>query len=101
MKKTLFVTLSAILFSVAAHAQSSRPYADLVVYRLFLKNYVAELHVDSNSKPKKSILRLDNGRKIKFAEEADALNYTCRQGWELVSSYRSHSGETHFILKKK
>jgi hypothetical protein len=99
MKKFLLLTAFGLLATAGAFAQSATKYCDLVVYRPGFKNYVAEMHVDGNSRTKESLVRDASGAPMKFASEADAINYLAKQGWELVTAY-SRSSETHFFLKK-
>ena len=98
MKKLLLISALSLVSAARAFAQNAIKYGDLIVYRPFLDRYVAELHVDGNVKTRFAFLRDQAGNKLKFASEADALNYVCKQGWELVSSY--YHSQTHFILKK-
>jgi hypothetical protein len=82
------------------YAQNPIKYCDLTVYRPFFKNYVAEMHVDGNVKTSQTLLRDNAGKPMKFASESDAVNYVAQQGWELVTAYNRHGGESHFFLKK-
>ena len=100
MKKTFCMFALITAFSLSAHAQNAGNYGDLVVYRLFLKNYVAELHINGNCNRKKTLLKDTAGSNRKFASQIDALNYVSSQGWVLVSSYSERGGDAHFILKK-
>ena len=93
-------SIAAFCFSIAGYATGNMKYCDLVVYRPAFKNYVAEMHVDSNTRAQASVLRDGKGNKIKFASAADALNYMAKQGWELVAAYDERGGGIHFILKK-
>lgn len=101
MKRVFLVGIAMIFSSVAVLAKGPFKYADLVVYRPAFKNYVAELRIDSNAIPRKSIIKNALGNKIKFASEVDALNHVVAQGWEVTAAYHNHNGGgTHFILKK-
>ena len=100
MKKIIFTAAITALAATASRAQNTATYCDLVVYRNFLKNYVAEMHVDGNKKARLTVLKDQQGKKVKFTSEADAVNYVTKQGWELVTAYHNHGAETHFYLKK-
>lgn len=100
MRKLVLILCATLSFSVLSFAQKNMEYCELVVYRNFLKNYVAEFHTDSNKKASLTIIRDENGNKIKFATQAEALNYITKQGWELVTAFNEHGGSTHFFLKK-
>lgn len=101
MKRIIFVLAVMLSQPTAEYAQNARKYCDLVVYRPGLKNYVAELRVDSNSMPKQALLRNPQGGKMKFSSEVDALNYVVNQGWDIVSAYNVRNNGTHFILIRK
>jgi hypothetical protein len=101
MKKAFLISAIALFVSLPGYAASTVKYCDLIVYRLFLKNYVAEMHTDSNMHTQAALIRDAGGDKIKFAMPADALNYVAREGWELVAAYAEHGGQTHFLLKKQ
>jgi hypothetical protein len=99
MKKLILIS-AMTLFSAAGFAQTAVKYCDLVVYQPNFKNFVAEMHVDGNTRPRLTKLRDAAGNKLKFATEADAVNYVARQGWEVVTAYNRNHSETHFLLKK-
>ena len=100
MKKILLILPISLLLATGAYAQNNGKYADLIVYKPNFDRYLAELHVaDGSVRERLTVLRDQSGRKIRFASEAEALNYVAKQGWELVSSYHK-SGDTHFIIRK-
>jgi hypothetical protein len=101
MKKLTISSAIALCLSITTNAGTPSKYCDLVVYRQFLKNFVAEMHVDGKIKTSQTLIRDADGNKVKFACEADALNYMAQQGWELVSSYNRNHNETHFIISRK
>ena len=99
MKILIFMAASSLIYLNAGYAQSGMKYCDLVVTQPFFKNYYAELHTETNKTKGDCILRDANGKKIKFAATADALDFVVKQGFELVSTYNDHS-TIHFLLKK-
>jgi len=100
MKKIFLVSIASLTLHMAAVAQTAGKYSDLQVFQPGFKNYIAELHIDGGQSASKSLIRDKDGNKMKFAKQAEALNYVAEQGWELVSSWHGN-GITHFILKKK
>jgi hypothetical protein len=101
MRKTILISALMLCTSVAGWAQNAAKYCELIVYRPNFKNYVAEMHSDGGTTRQQSLLRDAKGNVMKFTDEAEALNYIARQGWDLVSSYyNNHRDETHFIVKK-
>ena len=100
MRKVILIFAASFCFSVNNYAQSIANYGDLLVYRRGLRNYVAEMHADGSVGKRQSLVRDANGNKMKFASVVDALNFTARQGWQVVAAYHPRSGHTHFILKK-
>ena len=101
MKKYLLIgAISA--FSATTFAQKATSYCDLDVYRPGFKNYIATANFGNGRKnaTKANALKDASGRIIKFVSEVEAVNYMAGQGWELVTSYHTHGGDTHFFLKK-
>src|ERR1700723_1282053 len=105
MKKLLLIPAILLLSVISSFAQPrvsgshGTQYCELVVFQPWFKNHVAQMHSDGNTAPGLTWLRDAAGSKIRFASEADALNYVTKQGWELVSSY--YHNKTHFFLKKE
>lgn len=101
MKKYL-ITAAISIFSTVSFAQNVTSYCDLDVYRPGVKNYIATADYGNGLKitAKTAALKDASGNTLKFRSEIEALNYMARQGWELVTSYHIHGGETHFFLKR-
>ncbi len=101
MKKILFVA-AIILCSASTFAQKQETYCDLRVYQPGFKNYIAKvIYRDSHQNNRNGEAIKDQaGNLIKFPNEIEALNYFTKQGWELVTAYHTHGGDTHFFLKK-
>ena len=95
--------LSKSARKAASFAQNVPSYCELNVYQPGLKNYIAiPDYGTANKKVTKAAdaIKDENGNVMKFPSEITALNYMVKQGWELVSTYHNHGGETHFFLKK-
>jgi len=100
MRKLLLISAFTLCSTAGVFAQNTVKYCDLVVYKPNFKNFIAEMHVDGDARPRFTKLRDAAGNKLKFATEAEAINYVAKQGWELVTAYNRNHSETHFIMKK-
>ncbi len=99
--KRYFLIAVLTLGTGATYAQKNATYCQLNVYQPAFKNYVAKVsYGDEGNKARFVLLKNETGSKMKFSNEIQALNYIAKQGWELVSTYHNHGGETRFFLKK-
>ena len=102
MKQNILIAAMAMLCTPAM-AQNTTKYCDLDVYRPGFNKLVATVNYGTEHKRvtlKNNAVRDASGNTVKFLSELEAVNYMARQGWELVSSYRVHGGDTHFYMKK-
>jgi hypothetical protein len=102
MKQNILIAAMAMLCTPAL-AQNAPKYCDLDVYRPAFKNYVATVNYGTEHKKvtvKNNAIKDASGSTVKFLSELEAVNYMAQQGWELVSSYKVHGGDTHFYMKK-
>lgn len=101
MKKLIITSFIACSLSAAGYAQGAEKYCELIVYRQFLKNFVAELHPGGDIKTRQTFIRNAQGEKVKFPSAIDAVNYMAQQGWVVVCAFTRHGNEEHFIITKR
>lgn len=100
--KRIFFIAATIMCSASLFAQKQEVYCDLRVYQPGFKNYVAKIIYGDGHKDGRrgEAIKDQSGNLVKFSTEIEAVNYLVKQGWELVTSYHTHGGDTHFFMKK-
>ncbi len=97
MRKHLLIAALCLLTTTAF---ADNRICELSVYQPNFKRWVAEVNYSDAPKNKFDKILNSDGKKMRFNSKLDALNYVMKDGWQLVSVYHNHSGETHFFLKK-
>jgi outer membrane lipoprotein-sorting protein len=108
MKPLLLIALLFVSFcsfgQTRTDSSASEQYCLLRVYSYSFSNKV-QVSVDYGNKTVRgrNILRNEDGDRMKFNSEADALNFFGNEGWKLVNAFpvvESRDHHTRYVFKR-
>ena len=99
-------TSSLLLFSFICFSQDTamvEQYCKVIVWDASL---LSNTTIDVNFGEKRSswkdyTLRNENGKRMQFNSEVDALNYLGKRGWKLVNAFAAKDSSYWYIFKKE